>query len=226
MEGLKIDRNTPCRYVIVTMLPASKCVIIEWPWFSNQCLQKDQREIHIKDQHGNFTSYKKNELCLYIRGSRQWKAGKKKRIRSDETYGQGWIDGNEVALQNANANGQNYVISFVIATILCHHSNATSRMLYFTDDLHKIRAKRLRFSWKPLTIITVQKAAPKTNEFPLAKKSNAVRKKGRQCISDKISWELSNLANNSTSNHFSKIKYKGVWTDFGYRPSCWFIGAL
>lgn len=47
----------------------------------------------------------------------------------EETYGQGWIKGNKIALENANANRQNYVISFVKATILRDHRNATSRIL-------------------------------------------------------------------------------------------------
>ena len=59
-------------------------------------------------------------MCLSMLASGAYK---------EETYRQGWIKGNKIALENANANGQNYVISFVKATILCDHCNATSRML-------------------------------------------------------------------------------------------------
>lgn len=47
----------------------------------------------------------------------------------EDTYGQGWPEGNEVALKNTNASGQNHVVCFVDATILCFHRDAVSRML-------------------------------------------------------------------------------------------------
>lgn len=47
----------------------------------------------------------------------------------EETYGQGRSEGNEVALENTNADRQNHVIGFVGATILRYYLHAVSRVL-------------------------------------------------------------------------------------------------
>lgn len=57
----------------------------------------------------------------------------------EETYGQRWIEGNELALENANANRQNHVTCFVDATILRHYRNAVSRVLQLPNNLPQIK---------------------------------------------------------------------------------------
>lgn len=56
-------------------------------------------------------------------------------MRKIVTYGQGRPEGNEVTLENSNANGQDQVISFVDAAILRCNRDAVSRVLYFPDNL-------------------------------------------------------------------------------------------
>lgn len=47
----------------------------------------------------------------------------------EETYGQGGYEGDEIALKNTNADRQNHVIGFVVATILGYYRDAVSRVL-------------------------------------------------------------------------------------------------
>lgn len=73
--------------------------------------------------------------------------------KEEDTYGQGWIKGNQVALENANTNRQNHVIGFVNATILRYHGNATSRVLQFPDNLQK---DSLRYSIKKAEVTIME----------------------------------------------------------------------
>lgn len=58
-----------------------------------------------------------------------------KGTREGENYRQGWPEWNEVALEDANANGQNHIVSLVDGTILRCHYNAVSRVLYLPYNL-------------------------------------------------------------------------------------------
>lgn len=53
----------------------------------------------------------------------------------EDDYRQGWDKGNEVTLENANANGQDQVIRFVDATILRCNLDAVTWVLYLPDNL-------------------------------------------------------------------------------------------